>query len=538
MRSRLWIFILALGASACGSEGVLVPELTSLTAEPAFTASAPAFVRVSAGEFHTCGLKGDGAIACWGASAGGRTTPPAGRFVQLSAGPNHTCAVRLDRSVACWGMNPYGQASPPSGTFSQVGAGSSHSCGVRTDGTVACWGFNANRQAAAPAGSFTQVAGGLFHSCGLKSDGTIACWGYGGNGQASPPAGSFTEVSAGSHHSCAVRSDRSIVCWGSNAQGQVKAPAGIFAQVGNGFDFSCAVKGDAALECWGDDARGQATPPAGAFVQVSGGKTHACAVSREGAVECWGQNDLGQANPPRVIPSDKTAPVITPMVAGTRGRRGWHVSDVSVSWSVSDAESAVKASEGCAASSVEVDTDGMTFTCSATNAAGLSATVSTTVRRDATTPVINWHGSASRYTVDATVGITCSASDPTNPGSGVDSHTCQGIAGPAYTFPLGTSSFSATAADTAGHETRSLVAFEVVVTHGSLCALARRFVSAAGVARAMCQQLEAAQAAEARGNAAAESGALQGFTKLVHAQAGKSLAASDAAVLIRLAAAL
>lgn len=118
------------------------------------------------------------------------------------------------------------------------------------------------------------------------------------------------------------------------------------------------------------------------------------------------------------------------------------------------------------------------------------------------------------------------------------SHTCQDVSRDAYTFPLGTSSFSAAAADTAGLETHSVVAFEVVVTYGSLCVLARRFVSAAGVARAMCQQLEAAQAAVARGNAGAKRGALQGFTNLVQAQTGKSLAASDAAVLIRLTEAL
>jgi hypothetical protein len=31
----------------------------------------------------------------------------------VSAGINHTCGVRTNGTVACWGRNDYGQASPP-----------------------------------------------------------------------------------------------------------------------------------------------------------------------------------------------------------------------------------------------------------------------------------------------------------------------------------------------------------------------------------------------------------------------------------------
>ena len=60
---------------------------------------------------------------CWGYTRDGAATPPAGSFVSVSAGGSHTCGVRIDGSVACWGSNYwgsdyYGQATPPAGSFS------------------------------------------------------------------------------------------------------------------------------------------------------------------------------------------------------------------------------------------------------------------------------------------------------------------------------------------------------------------------------------------------------------------------------------
>ncbi|WP_050725518.1 RCC1 domain-containing protein [Vulgatibacter incomptus] len=65
-------------------------------------------------------------------------------FSVVSSGESHSCAVRLDGQVFCWGSNTYGQAprQPSTATFTSVSAGARHSCGLRSDGKVICWGRN------------------------------------------------------------------------------------------------------------------------------------------------------------------------------------------------------------------------------------------------------------------------------------------------------------------------------------------------------------------------------------------------------------
>ena len=121
----------------------------------------------------------------------------AGEFVSVSAGAEHTCGVKRDGSVACWGSNRFGQATPPAGEFASVNAGDFHNCGVKRDGSVACWGWNKVGQATPPAGKFASVSAGYDYTCGVKTDGTVACWGDELYGQEMPPEGEFASVGPG-----------------------------------------------------------------------------------------------------------------------------------------------------------------------------------------------------------------------------------------------------------------------------------------------------------------------------------------------------
>ena len=78
--------------------------------------------------------------------------------------------------------------------------------------------------------------------------------------------------------------------------------------------------------------------------------------------------------------------MITPVVTGTLGTNGWYRSNVQVSWTVADPQSAIGGSTGCGPTTLTSDTTGVTLTCTATNAAGLSATASVTVKVDKTVP--------------------------------------------------------------------------------------------------------------------------------------------------------
>ena len=87
--------------------------------------------------------------------------------------------------------------------------------------------------------------------------------------------------------------------------------------------------------------------------------------------------------------ADVTPPVITAQVSGTLGNNGWYRSAVTVNWTVSDAESGIRSSTGCAPTNLTADTAGGTLTCSATNGVGLTASVPITIKIDKTPPVIS-----------------------------------------------------------------------------------------------------------------------------------------------------
>ncbi len=214
-------------------------------------------------------------------------------------------------------------------------------------------------------------------------------------------------------------------------------------------------------------------------------------------------------------PADNTPPVITPTVTGTLGDNAWYTTNVIVTWTVTDAESAIT-SPACAAATVSNDTNGVTVTCSATSAGG-AASESVTIKRDATKPVIGYAGNAGSYTVDQTVAITCAASDAM---SGLAANSCANVNGAAYTFPAGANTFSATAADNAGNTNAASASFTVAVTSGGLCALVERWVSNAGVANSMCVKLR--------------QGSYGAFRNELSAQSGKKISEANAATLLRL----
>ena len=238
-------------------------------------------VEVSAGEEHTCAVTAASSIKCWGANgifgllgdakaSGALSAVPVdtnrarGKTVAVSAGGSHSCALKTDGDIACWGDNTTGQLGRgienPEGATSGVlevavgGSGqfyNSFTCTLNTSGGVKCWGVNDIGQL----GDFTTsdraepdyvylleegvtaISAGESHTCALTTSGGIKCWGDNAAGQLGDgkASGKFSNkpvdvlglssgvstVSAGVNHTCAVLESGGIKCWGSNQFGQL-----------------------------------------------------------------------------------------------------------------------------------------------------------------------------------------------------------------------------------------------------------------------------------------------------------------------------
>jgi Ca2+-binding RTX toxin-like protein len=154
---------------------------------------------------------------------------------------------------------------------------------------------------------------------------------------------------------------------------------------------------------------------------------------------------------------DHTAPVVTPAVSGAAGQNGWFVSDVSVDWSVADAESPVLTQDGCDPATVAADTAGTTFTCTASSVGG-TGSASTVVRRDTTPPTVTCPSPVPAFEVyQVGAWVTAAVSDAT---SGPAGPPAQGVTN---TSTPGTFTTSVTGADRAGNRTTTVCSYRVVV---------------------------------------------------------------------------
>lgn len=78
-------------------------------------------------------------------------------------------------------------------------------------------------------------------------------------------------------------------------------------------------------------------------------------------------------------------PSVAAQIDGIEGNGGWYVGDVILTWTVADAETAVTSTDGCDPVTVNTDTSGDTFACTATSDGGTTTTTAT-IARDATAP--------------------------------------------------------------------------------------------------------------------------------------------------------
>jgi alpha-tubulin suppressor-like RCC1 family protein len=242
---------------------------------------APA-VTVSAQSMHTCALLRDASVYCWGGNAegqlgqddpgvGGDDTERDGlsplrvgaaEWLAVATGDGHTCAVRLDGALFCWGRNSSHELGPE--TRIQVRAplrvgtdtdwlkpvpGQQYTCAVKRDGSVWCWGQNVGqaRDEGFPLG---------IDAAGLDVPTRV------------PGAPATTGLSTMVFHTCSVSSGAELYCWGRNIEGQLgtgdtairKEPALVasgIARVSVSWFSTCVLTTAGGVACTGKNEHGQ-----------------------------------------------------------------------------------------------------------------------------------------------------------------------------------------------------------------------------------------------------------------------------------------
>jgi alpha-tubulin suppressor-like RCC1 family protein/pimeloyl-ACP methyl ester carboxylesterase len=337
------------------------------------------------GDKHACSIFGGGKVACWGDNRFGQlgdgTTLHRNQPVLVSGITNalavaaggeestaeedtlgqHTCALRANGAVWCWGANSYGQlgngtttASPVPvavngiSTATAIAVGTEFSCALLSTGQVKCWGKNPNGQlgngtktaSSTPVTvsgitTATGIGTGSQHGCARLGDSTLKCWGLNSSGQlgngtlntSSTPVTvsgitTATAVGGGFLHTCARLSTGSVKCWGLNSSGQLgnnstnnsSSPVSVSStttasHITLGYRHSCARLTDGSVRCWGGNVAGQlgnnstnnssvpvtATGVTGASTVVAGGQS-TCALLTAGGFRCWGSDEWGQLN--------------------------------------------------------------------------------------------------------------------------------------------------------------------------------------------------------------------------------------------------
>src|SRR5262249_31991018 len=136
-----------------------------------------------------------------------------GTWRAVDAGQGHTCAIRLDGALFCWGRNSENELGDNDGIqirspvrvgtdadWLAVDAGQNHTCGLRGDRFAYCWGLNNSRSAGngAPLG----IAGADL----LEAPTQLTA------------PGELSSLRTDTFHTCAVDRSSSAFCWGRNVE--------------------------------------------------------------------------------------------------------------------------------------------------------------------------------------------------------------------------------------------------------------------------------------------------------------------------------
>ena len=219
-------------------------------------------VAVSAGKMFTVGLKSDGTVVAVGDNKNGqRGVSGWNNIVEISAGYRSTVGLKSNGTVAAVGHNGYGQCNVDGWkNIVAISAGSLWSAGICTDGTVVAVGANADGQRnVSEWRDIAALSAGGGHTVILKSDGTAASVGWNKYGQCDVSEWrNIAAISAGDAHTVGLKSDGTVVAVGQNEYGQCNvADWEDIAAISAGVYHTVGLKSDGTVVAVGDNTYGQ-----------------------------------------------------------------------------------------------------------------------------------------------------------------------------------------------------------------------------------------------------------------------------------------
>ena len=177
---------------------------------------------ISAGFFHTVGLKSDGTVLAIGDNSKGQCDVSGWKdIVAVSVGAYHTVGLKSDGTVVAVGYNYDGQCDVSSWTdIVAISAGDSHTVGLKSDGTVVAVGYKDERCNVSEWTDIVAISAGGKHTVGLKSDGTVVAVGYKDERCNVSEWTDIVAISAGGNCTVGLKSDGTVVAVGSNDHGK------------------------------------------------------------------------------------------------------------------------------------------------------------------------------------------------------------------------------------------------------------------------------------------------------------------------------
>ena len=258
---------------------------------------------------HTCVVKSDGRVSCWGGNARGQLgnnstshsnypvdvrghSGAANSFLEnivgVASGSRYSCALNSQGEVLCWGVGSDGQIGNDSRDdrhyprfvhginnsgrlrgIVQVSAGYNYSCALGSNGQVSCWG---NRRRFQSTGTPSYSAAQVYPSLIRVSE----------NG---PALDGIVQIAVGVNHSCVLNSQGKVLCWGVNREGELgDGTSG--GSYNNPLLYPVAVR----------ESGGVQGSTLADVVQISTGGSSSCALKSDGTVYCWGKGYTGTRN--------------------------------------------------------------------------------------------------------------------------------------------------------------------------------------------------------------------------------------------------